>query len=80
MEADGALEKKLDAFIKVNKVYAEAVQGYQGSLVPTVIMGEHHDRQPAGGGVAELMQLFTAMAVKSLALDMGLIGADRTTK
>jgi len=44
MEADGALEKKLDAFIKVNKVYAEAVQGYQGSLVPTVIMGEHHGR------------------------------------
>jgi hypothetical protein len=80
MEADGALEKKLDAFIKVNELYAEAVKGYQGSLVPTVVMGENNGRQPAGGGVAELMQLFTAMAAKNLALDMGVTGASRTKK
>jgi hypothetical protein len=80
MEADGALEKKLDAFIRVNELYAEAVKGYQGSLVPTVVMGENNGRQPAGGGVAELMQLFTAMAAKNLALDMGVAGANRTKK
>jgi NADH dehydrogenase/NADH:ubiquinone oxidoreductase subunit G len=80
MEADGALEKKLDAFIRVNELYAEAVKGYQGSLVPTVVMGENTGRQPAGGGVAELMQLFTAMAAKNLALDMGVAGANRTKK
>ncbi len=34
MEADGALEKKLDAFVKVNKEYAEAIKEHKGNWVP----------------------------------------------
>lgn len=39
MEADGALDPKLKAYVEVNAKYAEAIQKYGGAWVPTVTMG-----------------------------------------
>jgi len=64
MVADGALEKKLAAYIQVNKVWAEAAA--KQPLVPSVVMGAS-----AGGvGVDQFMTLKTADLAKDLALDM----------
>ncbi len=63
MEADGALQQKLDAYVAIQKAWASSI-GSQ-PLVPHVQMG--------GGGAnnqgLELMQLLTAKAAKDLALD-----------
>ena len=39
MEADGALDKKIAAYLEVNRFYADAMKGYQGNWTPTVVMG-----------------------------------------
>ena len=39
MEADGALEKKLDAWVEAQKAYAEAIGKHEGAWVPAIQMG-----------------------------------------
>ena len=39
MNADGALEKKLEVYKEVNLRYAEAIEKYKGNWVPSVTMG-----------------------------------------
>ena len=67
MEADGALEKKLEAFVKINGLWAEAFAKRQ---VPSVVMGEN------GGGQdnqsSTFMQMLTVKAAQDLALNMNL--------
>lgn len=72
MEADGALEKKLEAFVQVNEAYADAISRYQGNWVPSIVM--------AGGGpngnaaqATDLIQLLLAKTAKDLSLDMSVI-------
>lgn len=66
MAADGALEKKLAAWVEVQKAYAD-VLGKQ-PLVPTVMMG--------GGGSSSpntaFMDILQAKAARDLALDLGM--------
>jgi hypothetical protein len=57
MEADGALQQRLDAFVKVNQAYAQAIQGAQTSLVPGVVMGGKDGQAP---GIQELISLLVA--------------------
>jgi hypothetical protein len=73
MAADGALEKKLAAFVEVNKAYA-AEMGKQ-RWVPEVQMGG----AGVGGGsaAAGLMEMWQAKAARDLALDMRIVGAAR---
>ena len=68
MEADGALEKKLEAYVAVNKEYADAIAKHQGAWVPAVVM----DSKGAGAsnGAVDLITLLSAKAAKDLALDM----------
>ena len=68
MEADGALEKKLAALVDINKMWSEAVKGYQGQWVPTVMMGSNQAQ--AGGGAMSLVDLLTAKTAMDLGLDM----------
>jgi regulator of protease activity HflC (stomatin/prohibitin superfamily) len=68
MEADGALDKKLDAYIKVNELYADAIGKYQGAWVPSVVMGGQSS--VSGGGAMDLIQLLTAKAARDLGLDL----------
>lgn len=70
MEADGALEKKLAAWVEVQKANASAIGQYKGQFVPSVIMG-----QQQGGGasnVQTLIDLFTAKSARDLGLDMSM--------
>ena len=75
MEADGALEKKLAAWVEINKAYAEAIAKHEGSWVPQFIMGA----SPAGtaggaqNGAADLIALFTAKTAKDLCLDPNMV-------
>lgn len=68
MEADGALEKKLAAFIEVNKAYAAAIGQHQGAWVPSVVMGQGPGVQ--ANGAQALIDLFTAKTAKDLSLDL----------
>jgi hypothetical protein len=68
MAADGALEKKLDAWVNVNKAYAEAIQGYTGSWVPNIVMGGDNK---SASGANDLINLLTAKTAKDLSLDVG---------
>jgi SPFH domain / Band 7 family. len=68
MLADGALEKKLGAWVEVNKAYAGALG--QQRLVPEVVMG--------GGTMpnsSNLVELLTASTARQLALSMQVPGA-----
>lgn len=66
MNADGALDKKLEAYVKVQARWAEAIQNYGGSWVPTTVMGGG-----SGGGNAALnfMEIMGMKAAKDLAVD-----------
>lgn len=68
MQADGALEKKLAAYIEVNKAYAE-VLGKQ-PLVPQVMLGGNASSGAPNTGFMELLQV---KAARDLALDLGMV-------
>lgn len=79
MAADGALQFKLDALVKINEAYAEAIKGYQGNWVPNVVYGGNGGNfQTSGAGAHQLIDLLTAKAAKDLGVDMAVMGADRT--
>lgn len=78
MKADGALEKKLAAYIEVQKNWAENLAKYPGSLVPLIVSGDANGKAAAGSGTTELMDIFTVMALKNLGLDMTVGGQTRT--
>lgn len=75
MEADGALEKKLAAFIEVNKAYAQAIGQHQGAWVPSVVMGQGPGVQ--ANGAQALIDLFTAKTAKDLSLDLSTTKAQK---
>lgn len=64
MEADGALERKLAAYVEVNKAYAIEI-GKQ-RWVPDVVMGG--DAKTAGPGM-DIMQMLAVRTAQDLALD-----------
>ena len=69
MAADGALEKKLEAYVQVMGKFANAIQNYDGNWVPTTMLGGSGE----GGSNAalDLMQILSVKAAKDLALDTG---------
>jgi len=73
MKADGALEQKLQAWVDVNKMYASAIQSYQGAWVPGVVMGGAGGTNGAAGAM-DLVTLLTAKTAKELALDLSVTG------
>lgn len=69
MNADGALEKKLAAWIEGQRLWADAVKGYQGSWVPSVLMGGGQNGTPTSGA-QDLVNLLTAKTAKELGLEL----------
>lgn len=68
MQADGALEKKLAAWVDAQKAWAGALSKAQpGALVPTVMMGTDGK---GGNNANNFMDLLTAKTAKDLSLDM----------
>lgn len=73
IEADGALQQKLDAWVQAQQAWAGALAKHQGAIVPSTIMGGGvtPGQAVAGNGVAAFMDLLTANAAKQLSLDLG---------
>lgn len=70
MAADGALKQKLETYLEVNRLYANAMAKYQGQWVPNIVMGQGAGQQ--GNGAQELINLFTIKAARDLSLDMSM--------
>ena len=71
LEADGALDKKLEAYVEVNAKYASAIQNAQpGAWVPVVQMAGNEDGKSNGGGATALVDLLTAKTAKEMGLDL----------
>lgn len=60
MEADGALSQKLDAYVKVNSYYAEAVKNHPGPWVPNVVMGNGGTNATGATALIDLLTVKTA--------------------
>lgn len=70
MQADGALEKRLNAYLEAQKVWAAAVQGYQGAWVPSIVSGGGNSA--SGNGATTLIDLLSAKTARDLGLDFNL--------
>ncbi len=68
MEADGQLDQRLQAAIKINAAYAAAIQNAQpGAWTPSVQMGTS---QSSGSSATALVEMLTAKTAKDLGVDM----------
>lgn len=78
MEADGALDNKLKAYVEVNKAYADAIQNAApGAWTPAVVMGSSGS---AGGGAQALIEMMSAKYAKELGIDMGVVRGNTAKK
>ena len=68
MAADGALEKKLQTYEEVQRMWATAFQNYQGALVPTFQTGNATNGK--GNAGIEFMEIMGAKAAMDLNMDM----------
>jgi hypothetical protein len=67
MEADNALQQRLDAAVKINAQYADAIKNFQGALVPNVVMGGG-GKEGGNGSVADLISLLVAQTAAQTGL------------
>lgn len=74
MSADGALDKKLEALVKINEMYATAIKDYKGNWVPNVSMGQSGGQNQ---GLA-LVDLLTAKTARDLGVDLSVSGKAST--
>lgn len=69
MEADGQLDKKLEAIVKINAMYADAIQKAQpGAWSPVVSMG--NSQTNGGTNATTLVDLLTAKTARELGVDL----------
>lgn len=81
MEADGALNPKLEAWVQAQQVWADAFAKYPGQMVPGIMMGAPGStggtvgaQSTAMDNIQNIMGLVGIKTAKDLALDMGLTG------
>ena len=71
MTADGALDKKLEAYTKVQQMWATAFQNFKGDVVPHIVYGQ----QPGPANAAmNAMDILNVKALKELGLDTNIRG------
>lgn len=80
MTADGALDKKLSTYERVNQAYASAIKDYQGSWVPSVVMGSDSNSSRAGSGANNLIDLLMVKTARDLNLDLSMPSGRKTTE
>lgn len=68
MSADGALDKKLETYEEVQRLWAQAFQNYQGALVPTFQTGGAATGK-ANAGI-DFMEIMGAKAAMDMNLDL----------
>ena len=66
MLADGALDKKLEAYVDVQKSWARAFADYKGNVTPTYMMGGNGGQNSA----QQFMEIMSMKAARDLHLDM----------
>lgn len=69
MQADGALDKKLDAYVKVMSAAWEAIAQYQGDWVPRIVYGSSNG-SVSYNGAEGFMQVLAARTMSDLAVDL----------
>lgn len=67
MQANGALEQKLDAWLKSQQYWADAFSKYQGQMVPNIISGGGNG---SSTNALNFMELMTMKAAKDLSLNL----------
>jgi hypothetical protein len=73
MQANGALEQKLAAYVEVNKAYAVAIStANPGAWVSTTSMG--NSSNGGGGAAAGLVELLMAKTAHDISLDTAIVG------
>jgi hypothetical protein len=78
MNADGALDAKLEAYKEVNSKYADSIAKAQpGAWTPAVVMGSGGSTQ---GGAQSLIDMFAAKTARELGIDMSVAGKGATAK
>lgn len=78
MAADGALDKKLAAYVEVQRIWASAFEKHTQPLVPSVVMGAG-----SGGGsnaATQFMEMMGIKAARELAVDVQASGGGQTRK
>jgi regulator of protease activity HflC (stomatin/prohibitin superfamily) len=81
MEADGALDKKLQAYVDVQKAWAEAYAKNTTQQVPSVIMGGNGSAPSHGqGGAQTMMDAMAVKALKDLGTEIRASGVSNTAK
>jgi regulator of protease activity HflC (stomatin/prohibitin superfamily) len=68
MQADGALDQKLQTYKEVSKYWADAFSNYQGSLVPQFMTGGGSGGASNAG--LNFMELMSAKTARDLSLDL----------
>ena|SRR6266566_795984 len=75
MAADGALDKKLAAYVETQKIWADAFKGYGGQVVPQVVMGVGNSSNAGNNGATQFMDMLAIKAARELAVDVQASGA-----
>jgi regulator of protease activity HflC (stomatin/prohibitin superfamily) len=66
MQADGALQQKLDTYVTVQKYWADAFSKYGGNVVPQIQSGGGSSQN----GATQFMEMMGAKAARDLSLDL----------
>ncbi len=75
MQADGALQPKLDAWLKSQEYYANAIKEYKGNWVPGLVMGGVAGTTGTGPNSAQqMLDLLGVSAARQLQLDFEMKG------
>lgn len=81
MQADGALEKKLEAVVRINELYADAIKSAApGAWSPSVVMGGAGGQGNGGTNAANLIDLMTAKTARDVGIDLRITGKEATAK
>ena len=68
LEADGALEQKLAAYVEVAKVNAQAIENYKGNWVPQTVMGTNGSSKGTSAA-NDLLGIMAVQAAKDLSVN-----------
>jgi SPFH domain / Band 7 family len=69
MEANGALELKLDAWVKAQTAWADGLSKYKGNITPAVVTGGG-GTNASNNGFEQFMSILSAKQAKDLSLEL----------
>lgn len=81
MQANGALDQKLEAIVKIQQAWADAYAKHTGSMVPQVVFGGTNGANGNSLTASQnLVELLTAQTAKQLGTDLSVGGQSATKK